>query len=168
MEEAALSINDTAKAMRKESLCPSQSLYSYISRGQTSVYNINCSCFTPHLHWIAKNSEIRSLQLCYRIKETKLLHEFLDPPLWQTYWCPLSIFLCSAQTLRTRCPSAGNTLAQFLTRHLVWTALWHKCCRLCQLFKNYLLSLRDSFILLSLNPTFWKIFLNFCDHSCYQ
>lgn len=61
------------------------------------------SYFTPHLHWIAKTSEIRSLQLCYRIKESQLLHDFLVPPLWQTYWCPLSIFLCSAQTLRTGC-----------------------------------------------------------------
>lgn len=117
---------------------------------------------------VLKISEIRSLQLCYRIKEPKLLHEFLVPSLWQTYWCPLSIFLCSARTQRTGCPPAGNTLAQFLTRHLLWSVLWHKCSCLCQLFKDCVMSLRDSSRLLSLIRTFWNIFLNFCDHSCYQ
>lgn len=52
---------------------------------------------------LQRPAETRSLQLCYRIKETKLLDQvccFPPTPLSQTCWCPLSTFLCSAQTLR--------------------------------------------------------------------
>lgn len=45
--------------------------------------------------------------------------------------------------------------------YLIWTVIWQECCRLCQLFKNSLLSPRDSLILLYPSPAFWKSFLNF-------
>lgn len=84
----------------------------------------------------------------------------LVPFFWQTYQCvshPFSFAQVKHQELDA--PQQEIYLHNSWKIYLIWTVIWQECCCLCQLFKNYLLSL--SLILLSPSLAFWKSFLNF-------
>lgn len=73
--------------------------------------------------------------------------------------CLSSILLRSTQELDA--PQQEIYLHNSWKIYLIWIVIWQECCCLCPLIKNYLLSLRDSLILLSPSPAFRKSFPNF-------